>query len=126
MILSVKSEGLCDLLLNVYKVLYFLLDWSPKTGFCDLVQFYLSWRASRYPCILLEESALVSLGSPLQLVFFKLFPSPVISYSRVTAVLALALCLAFPSLLPSPPTHQNLKMMPVATRTMMMDMVIVT
>lgn len=41
MILSVKSEGLCDLLLNVYKVLYFLLDRSPKTGFCDLVQFYL-------------------------------------------------------------------------------------
>lgn len=126
MILSVKSEGLCDLLLNVYKVLYFLLDRSPKTGFCDLVQFYLSWRASRYPCIFLEESALVSLGSPLQLVFFKLFPSPVISYSRVTAVLALALCLAFPSLQSSPPTYQNLKMMPVATRTMMMDMVIVT
>lgn len=76
MILSVKSEGLCDLLLNVYKVLYFLLDRSPKTGFCDLVQFYLSWRASRYPCIFLEESALVSLGSPLQLVFFQALPVP--------------------------------------------------
>lgn len=74
MILSVKSEGLCDPLLNVYKVLYFLLDRSPKTGFCGLVQFYLPWRASCYPCILLEESALVPLGSPLQLAFFQALP----------------------------------------------------
>lgn len=84
-------------------------------------------RPPHYPCIFPEvigtdfpQSSSTPVSFPQALPFM-------IPYSRETCVLGLALGLAFTHTpLGVSPAYQNLKMMPVATRTMMMDMVIVT